>query len=220
MSVFLKKELDEAGFTTNIVVGEVLMVENFLLKEELEEILSIIKGTPEEEWLVEYGNSLKRFCLEKFGTDDLDMLVKEGKFEITDNWYDKNLNIPNQELSRAMHERLQRLINKSDKNLDLAGFATLQRMQPGTELKSHTDQHTDPSIKYAAILYINDDYSEGEIFFKNKPTKAIRPKPGSLLLFPGNEEYEHGVTHVKEGPIRYVTVGFIKVRDFYKNNKY
>lgn len=220
MDVFLKKELDEAGFTTEIVKDEILMIENFLLNEELEEILSIIKDTPEEEWSVEYGNSLKRFCMEKFGTDDVDSLVKEGKFEITYNWYDKNLNITNRELSRAMHQRLQNLIDKSDANLELAGFATLQRMQPETELKSHTDQHTDPSIKYAAILYINDDYNEGELFFKNKPGLFVRPKPGSLLLFPGNEEYEHGVTHVKEGPIRYVTVGFIKVKRFYENNKY
>jgi hypothetical protein len=220
MSVFLQDELNAAGFSTSIVVGEVLMVENFLLKEELEEILSIIRDTPEEDWSVEYGNSLKRFCLEKFGTDDVDSLVKEGKFEITYNWYDKNLNIPKPELSRAMHTRLQNLIDKADPNLELGGFATLQRMQPETELKSHTDQHTDPSIKYAAILYLNDDYNEGELFFKNKPTGPIRPKPGSLLVFPGNEEYEHGVTHVKEGPIRYVTVGFIKVKDFYKNNKY
>jgi hypothetical protein len=220
MNVFLKKELEEAGFTTQVLKDEILMVENFLLKEELEEILLIIQDTPEEDWSVEYGNSLKRFCLEKFGTDDVDSLVKEGKFEITYNWYDKNLNISNRNLSRAMHKRIQDLIDKADETLELAGFATLQRMQPKTELKSHTDQHTDPSIRYAAILYLNDDYNEGTLFFKNKPGITPKPKPGSLLIFPGNEEYEHGVTHVGEGPIRYVTVGFIKVKDFYKNNKY
>jgi hypothetical protein len=104
--------------------------------------------------------------------------------------------------------------------LSLAGFGTLQRMQPGVELKAHTDQHTDPSIKYAAILYINDDYKDGTLFFKNKENSDLRPKPGTLLLFPGNEEYEHGVRFVGEGPIRYVTVGFIKVTDFYEKNKY
>jgi hypothetical protein len=220
MDVFLKKELDEAGFDTEVIQEEILMVKDFLLKEELEEILSIIKNTSEEEWSVEYAESLKRFCLQKFGTDDIESLVKSGKFEITYNWYDKNLNIPNRELSRAMHKRIQDLVDKSDENLELAGFATLQRMQPGTELKSHTDQHTDPSIRYAAILYVNDDYNEGHLFFKNKPGTWLKPKPGTLLVFPGNEEFEHGVTHVGEGPIRYVTVGFIKVKGFYENNKY
>jgi len=119
MNVFLKKELEEAGFTTQVLKDEILMVENFLLKEELEEILLIIQDTPEEEWSVEYGNSLKRFCLEKFGTDDVDSLVKEGKFEITYNWYDKNLNISNRNLSRAMHKRIQDLIDKADETQNL-----------------------------------------------------------------------------------------------------
>ena len=93
-------------------------------------------------------------------------------------------------------------------------------MQKGVELKLHTDQHTDPSIQYATILYINDDYKDGELFFKNKKNSDLRPKPGTLLVFPGNEEFEHGVRKVGEGPIRYVTVGFIKKKDFYKDNKY
>jgi hypothetical protein len=92
-------------------------------------------------------------------------------------------------------------------------------MQDGVELKAHTDQDTDPSIKYATIIYLNDNYSGGELFFSNKNIE-IKPKPGSLVVFPGTNEFNHGVRHVKAGPIRYVLVGFIKVRDFYENNKY
>ncbi|NCW13131.1 MAG: 2OG-Fe(II) oxygenase, partial [Chitinophagia bacterium] len=49
---------------------------------------------------------------------------------------------------------------------------------------------------------------------------SLRPKPGDLLFFPGNEEYEHGVRHVGDGPIRYVIVGFIKEIGHYERNKY
>jgi hypothetical protein len=220
MDIFLKKELDEAGFNPQIIEGELIMIENFLLKEELEEVLNLINGTVDEDWSIEYKQSLKSFCMEKFGRDDVENLVAEGKYEITHNWYDKNLDIGHLPLSNTIHKRLQDLITIANKDLVLAGFATLQRMQPGVELKSHTDQHTDPSVRYAAILYLNDDYKEGRLFFKNKPGVEPVPKPGSLLLFPGNEEYEHGVQHVGEGPIRYVIVGFIKLRDFYKDNKY
>jgi hypothetical protein len=220
MEIFLKKELDDAGFNPTILEGEILMIENFLLKEELEEILSLINGTTNEDWSLEYKKSLKNFCMEKFGRDDVDNLVAEGKYEITHNWYDKNLDIRHLAISRTIHERLQKLITLSDDQLDLSGFATLQRMQPGVELKSHTDQHTDPSIRHAAILYLNDDYKDGTLFFKNKPGVEPVPKSGTLLVFPGNEEYEHGVRHVGEGPIRYVLVGFIKLKGFYENNKY
>jgi predicted 2-oxoglutarate/Fe(II)-dependent dioxygenase YbiX len=111
------------------------------------------------------------------------------------------------------------MIINSNPSLVLSGLATIQRMQPGVELKSHVDQDTDPSIRYATIIYINDDYAGGELFFKNIDIK-VRPKPGDLLFFPGDSKHEHGVRHVKDGPIRYVIVGFVKEKGFYQKNKY
>ncbi len=220
MEVFLKKEFEDAGFKTEVFHDQVLSIDGFLSKEELDSILDIVHRTDEEEWSKAYRESLSRFCMEKFGRDDVENLVAEGKYEITLGWDDKNLDIGKEKVSRLAHKRVSDLIKLSDDSLELAGFGTMQRMQPGVELKSHTDQHTDPSIKYAAILYINDDYKDGTLFFYNKENSDMRPKPGTLLVFPGNEEFEHGVRHVGEGPIRYVTVGFIKVRGFYENNKY
>lgn len=220
MDVFLKKEFEDHGYSTKVVHDQILIIENFLKDGELDTILDIIKTTDEADWSIEYTKNLARFCMEKFGRDDVDNLVAEGKFEITQGWEDKNLDITTKPISRTLQLRLGDLIALADDTLELGGFGTLQRMQPGVELKEHTDQHTDPSIKYAAILYINDDYKDGTLFFKNKENSDLKPKPGTLLIFPGNEEYEHGVRHVGEGPIRYVTVGFIKVTGFYDVNKY
>jgi hypothetical protein len=219
MSNFLEKELKENGFKVTEIIPDLLLVEDYLSKEELDQVLDIIHRTPESDWYIEYLSNLKRFCLEKFGRDDVDNLVAEGKFEITQGWEDKNLNIHLEPIYKTIYQRLDKLVLEADISLNLSGFATIQRMQKGVELKSHTDQHTDPSIRYAAILYLNDNYSNGELFFEKKGID-LRPKPGSLLIFPGNEEFEHGVRHVGEGAIRYVLVGFIKVTDFYKNNKY
>jgi hypothetical protein len=220
MEVFLKKEFDDAGYNTEVFHDQVLFIKDFLEPEELDTILEIIETTPDEDWAIEYTKNLARFCMEKFGRDDVENLVKEGKFEITQGWEDKNLNITTKQISATLQGRLGRLLELADPSLELAGFGTLQRMQAGVELKAHTDQHTDPSIRYAAILYINDDYKDGTLFFKNKENSDLRPKPGTLLIFPGNEEYEHGVRFVGEGPIRYVTVGFMKVTGFYEKNKY
>jgi hypothetical protein len=220
MEVFLKKELEASGFKLDVLHDHVVVVEDFLSKTELDLLLDIIATTKEEDWSIEYKRSLAEFCMEKFGRDDVDNLVAEGKYEITKGWDDKNLDIGKRDVSRTLQKRLGDILALADNTLELAGFATLQRMQSGVQLKSHTDQHTDPSIRYAAIVYLNDDYVDGTLFFKNIENSDLRPKPGSLLIFPGNEEYEHGVRHVGEGPIRYVVVGFIKVKDFYKNNKY
>lgn len=219
MSNFLKDILESNNFSVHEIADEVILIENFLSKDEIDKIFDIINSATEDDWLIEYTSNLKRFCLEKFGRDDVDNLVAEGKFEITQNWHDKNLNILKHSFQMLIWNRLNSLVQQVDDTIEVSGLATIQRMQEGVELKAHTDEHTDPSIRYATIIYLNDDYVDGELFFKHTGL-SIKPKPGSLVIFPGNDEYEHGVRHVGKGPIRYVLVGFIKVKNFYQNNRY
>lgn len=219
MSNFLTNILKENNFNIEEVNDDIVLVKDFLSKEEIDEFFNIINSTSDEEWFIEYHANLKNFCMQKFGRNDVDNLVAEGKFEITQNWNDKNLNITNYPFQKIFFNRLNDLIKQVDNTIELSGFATIQRMQESVELKAHTDQHTDPSIKYAAIVYLNDDYIGGQLFFPNKDIQ-LKPKPGSLVLFPGNDEYNHGVKHVGSGPIRYVLVGFIKEKGFYEKNKY
>lgn len=214
-----KKNLVAYNYDFEEITDELILIKNFLSQDELDFIWGVINKASQKDWEIEYMSNLANFCMEKFGRSDVDNLVAEGKFEITENWADKNLNILSYEEQRRFYNRLNKIVIESDSSLHLSGFATIQRMQPGVELKSHTDEHTDPSIRYATILYINDDYKDGELFFKNLGI-TLRPKPGEVLIFPGNEKYEHGVQHVGEGPIRYVLVGFIKEIDHYVRNKY
>lgn len=219
MSNYLEKELIEAGFDVTRVIEDVTLVKGFLSKDEVDNLFDIMKNLSQEDWEKEYLDQLPAFCMEKFGRSDVENLVAEGKFEITQNWKDKNYNITNHDIVGVMYNRLNKLINLVDTKLELAGFSTIQRMQEGVELKAHTDQHTDPSIRYATIIYLNNDYAGGELFFSNKNIE-LRPNPGDLVIFPGTDEFNHGVRHVQEGPIRYVVVGFIKEKNFYVNNKY
>jgi hypothetical protein len=216
---FFKKQLIDSGYDVKDITPELFSVENFLSKEQLDTLNNIINSTSQEEWEVEYLSNLKTFCMQKFGRDDVDNLVAEGKFEITQNWKDKNFNISDHEIYKPMYDGLNSMVINSDPTLYLSGLATIQRMQAGVELKSHTDQHTDPSIKYATIIYINDEYVDGELFF-TKLNIQLKPKTGTMLFFPGNQEYEHGVRHVGKGATRYILVGFIKEKDHYKNNRY
>lgn len=215
----LKVLLKDSDIEFEEITKDLISIDNFLTDDELDFILSKINSASQSDWEIEYMSNLKNFCMEKFGRDDVENLVAEGKFEITQNWVDKNLNISNNPEYQIFHDRLDSLVRKCDSSLSLSGFATIQRMQPDVELKSHTDQHTDPSIRYAAILYINDDYSDGELFFKNLGLE-LRPRPKTLLIFPGNEEYEHGVKTVTGNKIRYVLVGFIKEIGHYERNRY
>jgi hypothetical protein len=219
MTVFLKKELEQASFSVKEVIDNLLIVENFISEQEVAEYIDIINKTEEGDWKKEYLSNLVPFCLEKFGRDDVENLVAEGKFEVTKNWEDKNLKLIEYPIAKKICDRLHDLVKQTNESFFLADLVTLQRMYEGTELKAHFDQNTDPSIRYAAIAYLNDDYAGGEIFFTNKGLE-LKPKPGSLLIFPGTEEFHHGVKHVLAGPTRYVLVGFIKENNFYANNKY
>ena len=214
-----KQKLKENNFEFEEVTEDLLWIKNFLTKEEINFVWSTINNASQADWEVEYMGNLKNFCLEKFGRDDVENLVAEGKFEITQNWVDKNLNIKHHKEQNIFYKRLSDMTDAAFPDLELSGLATIQRMQPEVELKSHVDQHTDPSIRYATILYINDDYVNGELFFNNLDI-SLRPKPGDLLFFPGDSKYEHGVRHVGDGPIRYVIVGFVKEKGHYEKNKY
>jgi hypothetical protein len=219
MPTFLKKELEDAGYIVKEPIDQVLVVEDFASTEELKHVFSVIDNLTQDDWSIEYTKNLARFCLQKFGRDDVENLVKEGKFEITQGWQDKNYLMYGDPIITKWLNKVVSILNIADPSLEQAGMITLQRMQEGVELKAHTDQHTDPSIKYATILYLNDDYVAGELFFSNKSLE-LKPKPGTLVFFPGTDEFNHGVRHVGKGPIRYVLVGFIKVKNFYENNKY
>lgn len=211
----IKKMLIEDGYTVNEPIENLLEIEGYLKDEELEFFLNLAKGATEEEWSHQYMESLKPFCLEKFGRDDVDNLVAEGLFEITQNWADKNLEIKDSNMTSVITQRLNKYFEKIDPNIVNGGLGSIQRMYNKTELKAHTDQDTDPSIRYATIIYLNDDYVDGEVFWTHKNFK-IRPKPGTMLVFPGTEEFHHGVGFVGDGPIRYVIVGFVRDINFYE----
>lgn len=219
MTAFFSKELAELGIQFTEIAEEILVIENFISEEDIESIFKTISDTPDEAWSTFYLNNLKSFAMLKHGRDDLDNLVAEGKLEITENWADKNLRIDSHPVAINVFEKLSNVVLSADENLMLTGCDTLQRMYSGVKLHPHTDQDTDPSIKYASILYLNDDYADGELFFDNIGL-TLKPKPGTLLLFPGTEKFHHGVKPVGDGPVRYVVVGFIKTKDFYKDNKY
>lgn len=215
----LIKQLTLNQLDFEAVADELIWVKNYITQEELNAITAAISRTTQKDWETHYMSSVANFCMLKFGRNDVENLIAEGKFEITQGWADKTLSIQDTGIARPIYNRLAAIVRECDPSLDLSGLSTIQRLPPGTELKSHVDQNTDPSIRYATIIYLNDDYNSGEIFFKNLEI-SLKPKPRDLLFFPGNSKYEHGVKPVSEGPVRYVMVGFVKEIGFYDRNRY
>ena len=72
------------------------------------------------------------------------------------------------------------------------------RYKPGDHYPNHYDGNTSLGRHISAILYLNDDYVGGELYFKNFDL-TIKPKQGMLLLFPSNYAYQHQALQVTEG---------------------
>lgn len=212
-------QLRTNGLEFEQVTNELISVKNYITQDELDEINEAIGRTTQKDWETHYMSSVPSFCMLKFGRNDVDNLIAEGKFEITQGWADKTLSIQGSKVGHSIYGRLSAMLSKCDQSMELTGLSTVQRLPAGTELKSHVDQDTDPSIRYATIIYLNDDYNSGEIFFKKRKV-TLKPKSRDLLFFPGNSEYEHGVMPVSDGPVRYVMVGFVKEIGFYEKNRY
>jgi hypothetical protein len=91
-----------------------------------------------------------------------------------------------------MHEGTSNRVHADNKYLSQNG-----------EIKDRPTEIEDKSV----LIYLNDSYIGGEIYFP-KLNASIKPKPGTLIFFEGNEETIHGVNMVNDG-VRINLIGFL-----------
>jgi len=77
-------------------------------------------------------------------------------------------------------------------------------MDQGAVLASHRDEDANPDGEFdgkkrshVCSILLNDDYEGGELLFDDQGV-AIKPKKGSLVLFPGHY-VSHGVNEITKG---------------------
>lgn len=86
-------------------------------------------------------------------------------------------------------------------------------MLEGAELPSHRDEDANPEGEFdgkkrshICSIILNDDYEGGELVF-NDQGASLKPKAGSMVLFPGYY-VSHGVNKVTKGTRRVILVVF------------
>jgi len=87
----------------------------------------------------------------------------------------------------------------------------LLKYSSGQEYKAHYDSGTGMGRAISALVYLNNDYTGGEIEFPNHNVK-IKPLPGMMILFPSNFAYLHQAHPVIEGT-KYALVTWIRDRN-------
>lgn len=209
------KHIESLGYTVEELYPQVFWVKDFLTDNEIELIMDVINSATEEDWAHHYVEGLKMLSRQKFGRDDIDNLVEEGLLEITDGWVDKTLSFMHTPIRDQLNAKLSEIFEHID-GIDPKGVGTIQRQYEGVPLFEHIDNHADPSLVYAAVMYINDDYTDGELYF-TKLDIEFKPHAGSLMIFATGDEYEHGVRAPGAGPHRYVLPCFIGKTGYYSN---
>jgi hypothetical protein len=77
----------------------------------------------------------------------------------------------------------------------------INRFKSGDSMPVHSDRgphEGNSDILHGFVIYLNDDYRGGEIYYPQKAL-SIKPKKYSLVIHPGSEEYQHGVKEVLSG---------------------
>ena len=101
----------------------------------------------------------------------------------------------------------QQIIHECTNELHIPDNTELTRWKQGTDMNVHSDNswpdgnktdHPTSFRTWSAIYYLNDDYEGGEIYFP-RIDWAYKPEANSLLVFPSNDSYLHGVTEVSKG---------------------
>lgn len=106
----------------------------------------------------------------------------------------------------------------------------IKKYKEGTSMGAHYDQlDGDKTLRYSLVMYLNDDFEGGEISFTmsdydgiiNKPTPhpdydhpdnknlmdfSIKPKAGSVIIFPSSAPYHH-TAHLVKSKFKYMVPG-------------
>jgi hypothetical protein len=165
----------------------IFLITDFISEEDRILLMSMAQNASEDDWRKDYIESL----------DDI-------KYDINYPWHDKALNIDSS-LGTSLRDEIKSAIGK---DYLIQRFGTIQRHYPGSSLAEHSDRGYNREPEYAIVLYLNDDYLGGELYFSKFNIEFKFPK-GSMVVFATGDDYMHGVKEVLEGPTRYVITSFI-----------
>jgi hypothetical protein len=168
--------------------------ENFLTDHEHQYLLNTCKSLSQEDWEATFNDQFQ-YNLERDGE------------EPNNEWSDRIYQFPkDNDIIISINNKINNFVKKDGEFPGL--LSRSQRHYPGSFLNEHYDAIQSNSLSHALVLYLNDDYIGGELYF-NKFNLEIKPPVKSLIKFPSTEDYKHGIRVVGDGPTRFVLTSFI-----------
>ncbi len=187
--------LSKIGITRNKIVE----IQDFIDKETSKNIIKYFEAN------AEYWGDIAFYGSRGMGIEEADQMVADFSLPLG---FFSTLKKNFQEAVGTVFERDVIANTSHAQKWEVGGFAT-----PHSDNSDFDGNPTSFEInKYVGILYLNDDYEGGELYFVDnsdttKVTLTIKPKAGSFVVFPGGIENIHGVSEITDGT-RYTMVSF------------
>lgn len=157
---------------------------------------------------------IEQSFLDKETCDEIkDFVVDNDMWQSNENvkfWHNRVVNFSqlNKEISKNIISKIRTYI-KNKYNVDYVYCDTIDvvRWTPGLDQPVHMDACKGLEYRdFGSIIYLNDNFNGGLTYYPNKDFK-VAPRVGTLVVHPGSEEYEHGVTEIKDNT-RYTIASF------------
>lgn len=142
----------------------------------------------------EMKRDVKTFFLPAVATSNIDKLVLKD-------WHKKF----EAELSKCETDYLDYYV--IDTVQSERSWLQFLKYEPGDSFSNHIDDVPESRRTLSGVYYFNDDYCNGELFFKHLDL-TIKPSANSYFLFPSNWPYAHSAKEITCG-IKYAMVNFL-----------
>jgi len=128
----------------------------------------------------------------------------------------------------GLFQRLKPIIEKFYQVEVVPTGTTIVKWLPGQFQKPHADKELHdgpdaglpndfPNYDLSSLFYLNEDYEGGELYFPLQDVK-FKPKKGAAYFFPGDKNFIHGVTEIKNG-LRFTCPFFWEITKHTGNRK-
>jgi hypothetical protein len=112
-------------------------------------------------------------------------------------------------LHSAMEESFELYRNTIENNIGYFSELGISKYFTGASMGSHVDVDPGRDVfkeTISGILYLNDNYSGGELNFQEQSV-FIKPSSGSAVLFPSTPPFFHESKRIKSG-VKYICTAF------------
>jgi len=178
---------------------EIVEIKNVISSEFIDKIIPLIKSKAKENLTVGWGTvckdirNVKGYHLSYEGVPTDVFYWNYIKNQIEKVYYFYKIKFPKMKSSK---------INQID----------LLKYSIGGKYEIHTDQFTKNARHLSIIVNLNDGYEGGDLIFtdqKEKEIKRLKLGKGSIVFFPSNFMYPHGIQPITKGT-RYSIVAWLE----------